>query len=387
MLWLFLASVGLLALSHAEASAQVNAEVADVLHLQEASYHLTRIQQLIADSQGGAWAIDSQIEGVVRFSESGEMVVFGRMGSGPGEFQQPWRMSLVRDTLWVVDIGLDRISGLDPRTGQSLATIGGGSLWRGLPEAGRQSMAPLEVTEGGVLVAIEEPESATIVLVLLDRDEPGRRRDLLRLEQSDADLHVEVPGHSNPIRIPNPFSNSDLLALDNYGRYVAKVRQRPSFEVEVVELAEEPEHNMIPWALERREVTDEERAAWLATEELSRTFARRRFFPSEDAAREAIEDALVTGLVPMVRRMTQGVFERTTFIDGEGALWFEGWSVGEAPPRWHRLSPEGGELKFTLEDGELLLDIAGRFLWKQRFDSMDVPHLTRVELAPSGVLP
>lgn len=387
MIRLVLAVIGVVLWGHAEAGGQINAAVTDILYLEEASAHLTRVQQLIADPRGGAWAIDSQIEGVVRFTESGEMLVFGREGSGPGEFQRPWRMSLVRDTLWVVDLGLDRISGLDPRTGESLGTIIGRNLWRGLSEATGQALAPLQVTQSGVLVAVEDPEATGIAVILLGRDEPGQRQDLLHLERSEDELHVEVPGHSNPIRISNPFSNSDLLALDNFGKYLGSVHQRPSFNIEVVNLEEEPDYSVVPWFTKRREVTDEERTTWLATQEWSNSFVRARFFPSEVVAREAIEAALVTGLTPVVRRLPRGVFERTAFIDGEGDLWFEGWSVGEVPRRWHRLSLEGGELKFTLEDGELLLDIAGRFLWKQRFDSMDVPHLTRVELARSEILP
>jgi len=372
-LWAFSA---LILIGQNEVGGQINAEVKDILSLEEASAVLTRVQQLIADPRGGAWVLDSQIEGVVRFTENGEMLVFGRKGSGPGEFQRPWRMSLVRDTLWVVDLGLHRISGLDPLTGESLGTINGRPLWLALPEVG----TPLQVTETGILVAVEEPESGTVALVLLDRDELGKSRDLMRLERSDSDLHVEVPGHSDPIRITNPFSNSDLLALDNYGKYVARVRQSPSFEVEVVELRNEPERTTISWALERRNVTNEERAAWQADQRYSISFARARFFASEEEAGKAIEDALVTGLAPVVRRLTRGVFEQSAFIDEDGDLWFEGWSGGEAPHKWFRLTPEGAEPELTFRNGELLLDIAGRFLWKQAFNSLDVPRLTRVEL-------
>ena len=51
------------------------------------------------------------------------------------------------------------------------------------------------------------------------------------------------------------------------------------------------------------------------------------------------------------------------------------------------LASEGLELEFTLESGELLLDVAGRFLWKQRVNSMGVPQLTRVELRGVGLVP
>ena len=383
---LTLVLIAILALGQIEAEAQVVSEVVDVLELEEASDHLTSILQLIADSRGGAWALDTGTHGVIRFSETGEMLVFGREGEGPGEFERPWRMSLVRDTLWVVDTGLDRITGLDPISGEPLGTIGGGPLWRSLPEAGQRSLAPVGVTEVGVLVVIDDGGTG-LDLVLLSRDEAGERLDLLNLERPDENLPVVVPGHANPIRISNPFSNSDLLALDHYGRYAGRVRQRPSFEVEVVSLGGAVGREVIPWPLERREVTDQERAVWLASQWYSSDFVEAGFFPTEEAARKAVESALRTDMKPVVRRLTRGVFDRTVFFDEDGYLWHQDWSVGEAPRRWYRLSAEGRSLEFTLEDGEILLDITGRFLWKQRYDSLDVPHLTRVELSGSGHLP
>jgi len=374
--------VALVALGGGELRAQAEEQIANVFELESASIHLTRIEQLIADSVGGSWALDSQTPGVIRFTEVGDMLTFGRDGSGPGEFQSPWRMSLVRDTLWVVDVGLDRITGIDPITGVSLGTISGRTLWRILPEAGQQAMAPLQVTETGVLVALEEPEESMVLLVLLDRDRPGRRKDLMWLAQPDADLSIEIPGHSNPIRIPNPFSNSDLLSLDGRGRFLARVRQQPSFQAEVIDLHEDDVPVVLRWSFERREVTEDQQMAWLEGQtELARGFARRGFFASEAAAMEAIESALETELTPAVRRSARGVFERTTFIDEQGSAWFEGWSLGESHHEWYRLTPEGGALELALENGEELLGVSGRFLWKQRFDSLGVPHLTRVELA------
>jgi hypothetical protein len=374
----------LLVLGTWTASAQTLLEETDSREFREASGVLTRIEQLIADNGGGAWAIDAQLPGVIRFTEGGEMVVLGREGEGPGEFRRPWRMSLVRDTLWVVDLGLDRINGLDPVTGEPLGVIRGGSLWRGLPEAANHAVAPLQVTETGVLVALEERATSTVGVFLLDRGEAGGRHRILDLDQSDADLRIGVPGHSEPIRITNPFSNADLLALDDHGRYVAGLRQRPEFEVELVDLSEEPEPTVLFRTFQRRQLRAEERSRWLAKQEgLARSFTGAGFFASEAAAREAIEDALEMGPAPVVRRVTRGVLERAAFIDEDGGVWFERWSPGDSPREWHRLSKEGEELKLTLQSREELLDLAGPFLWKQRFDSLGVPHVTRVEVAVS----
>ena len=220
-----------------------------------------------------------------------------------------------------------------------------------------------------------------VLLVLLDRDRPGGRKDLMRLAQPDADLSIEVPGHVNPIRIPNPFSNSELLSLDNHGRFFARVRQQPSFQAEVIDFRGDDDPMVLGWPFERREVTSDQRMAWLEGQtELAQGLARRGFFASEAAAREAIESALETELAPAVRRSSRGVFERTTFVDERGCPWFEGWSLGGSQHEWYRLSPEGAALEFTLENGEELLGVSGPFLWKQRFDSLGVPHLTRVEL-------
>lgn len=381
MLRLLCTLVSFLALSCTAVEAQTDLDVTEALHFSAAADHLTRVQQLIADSEGGAWAIDSQIKGVLRFSASGELVTFGREGSGPGEFKRPWRLSLVRDTLWVTDIGLDRITGLDPQTGEPLGIISGFSLWRTLPLMAGQVVTPIGVTESGsVLVAIDEPESGSIALTLLTRSWPVRRHDVLRLQRLGDDLSIPMPGNDPPVRVTNPFSNADILTLDNYGRVVGRIRQEAAPEAELVSLDGAAQHDTIVWALERREVSGDEREAWLASEGWSSRFVRRGMFASMAAAKNAIDASLETALLPVLRRVTRGVFERTTFVDGEGVVWFEGWSMGRAPRKWYRLTAQGPELAFTLRDGELLLDVSGEFLWKQEMDSFGVPHISRVRL-------
>lgn len=359
---------------------QVELDIVDELHFESASERLTRVEQLVADSTGGAWALDSNVRGVLRFSDAGEMRTFGAAGSGPGEFENPWRLTLAQDTLWVADIGTDRITGLDPETGELLSSISGFDLWRALPEAEDRSMTPIGVTEdGAVLVATEDPGSGQIVIAELGRSGPPTRREVIRLDRGGDNLEVATPG-PGIITMNNPFSRGDLLTLDDRGRYVGRLRQASSFEAHLVPLRDARHVIRLSWPDETRPVTDAERESWLSG--WASTFASRGIFPGEDAARQAIddalEDALRTDSAPYVRRRTRGIFERGTFIDDADGVWIEDWSVGEAPAHWHRLDELGTGVELTLGPDEILLDVTGRFVWKQRFDSLRVPHLTRL---------
>jgi hypothetical protein len=342
---------------------------------------LTRIQQLIAGADGGAWAIDSRIRGVLRIEPSGSVSVLGREGSGPGEFSDPWRLSLVRDTLWVTDVGLDRITGIDPKTGLPLGMISGFSVWSASPLKGGVSVAPLSVAESGeVLVAIHEPGSSVVELALVRRSWPVEHRRVLELAREDDDLTVVVPGERPPIRFTNPFSNADLLTLDARGRVVGAVRQDSTLVVDKVALDGSDRRSSLRWSLERSFVSTEERRTWLAVEGEGwiRTFARRGIFETPAAARKAIESALPGGRRPVVRRATRGVFERSTFIDRKGAVWLEGWNVGRSPRPWYRLDEGGAELTLTLADDEVLLDADDEFAWVQGFDELGVPRVSRI---------
>lgn len=373
-----------LALGTVGASPQVDLTILDEMRFESASERLTRVEQLIADSTGGAWGIDSNIRGVLRFTDAGEMRAFGRAGSGPGEFENPWRLTLARDTLWVADIGTDRITGLDPYTGEHLVSISGFDLWRALPVADGRSLAPIGVTQRGtVLVAIHEPGSDQILIAELTRSWPITPRDVIRLERAGDDVQVTTPG-PGVITFGNPFSKADLLILDDRGRYVGRLRQVPSFEAELVPLGDGADPVRVSRLGETRPVTDAERDSWLAG--WASTFAGRGIFPSEIAARQAIEEALEniprTDSAPYVKRRTRGIFEGGTFIDEADGVWIEEWSVGESPGRWRRLDEAGAGFELTVGSDEVLLDVAGRFVWKQRFDSLDVPHLTRLTVEP-----
>ena len=180
---------------------------------------LTRIQQLIAGPDGGAWAIDSRIPGVLRIDPGGSISVFGRRGSGPAEFRDPWRLSLVGDTLWVTDVGLDRITGVDPNDGRPLGVISGFSVWAALPLPDGARIAPLAVARSGeVLVAIQEAGSSAVAIALVRRKRPVEHRVLFRLRREDDDLAVVVSDGRPPLRFTNPFSTADLLTMDAQGQ-------------------------------------------------------------------------------------------------------------------------------------------------------------------------
>ncbi|MFQ5519840.1 MAG: hypothetical protein ACE5FK_00445 [Candidatus Methylomirabilia bacterium] len=285
------------------------------------------------------------------------------------------------DTLWVTDVGLDRITGVDPNDGRPLGVISGFSVWAALPLQDGARIAPLAVAQSGeVLVAILEAGSSTVAIALVRRSWPVEHRVLFRLEREDDDLAVVVSDGRPPIRFTNPFSTADLLTMDAQGQAVGAIRQDSTLAVETVSLDGEDRRSTLTWNPERGSVSDEDRRAWLDVEGEGwvSTLSRRAGTPP--AVRRAIEDALPTGgQRPVVRRATRGVLERSTFVDDSGAIWFEAWNVGRSPRPWYRLDGGGARLMLTLEDDEVLLDATSRFAWIQGFDEVGVPRLTRIQ--------
>jgi len=100
---------------------------------------LTRVEHLLVDEEGRVYAIDQRASEVLRWSADMKFdAVIGRRGAGPGEFMNPWLMSLSGDTLWVVDLAEDRITGVHRLSGEPLGVITGSSTWRAAPGGGTE---------------------------------------------------------------------------------------------------------------------------------------------------------------------------------------------------------------------------------------------------------
>jgi hypothetical protein len=66
-------------------------------------------------SDGTIYILDSIDRSISVFAESGEFARrFGRRGKGPGEFENPSRLYVIRDTVFVYDTGLSRMVRFTP---------------------------------------------------------------------------------------------------------------------------------------------------------------------------------------------------------------------------------------------------------------------------------
>lgn len=79
-------------------------------------YQFSSVRQLEVDDAGDIYVLDSQARRVAIYDSTGRFVAaFGRQGEGPGEFENPGRMTWKADTLVVWDWRLRRFSYFDRR--------------------------------------------------------------------------------------------------------------------------------------------------------------------------------------------------------------------------------------------------------------------------------
>jgi hypothetical protein len=86
-------------------------------------YFLTVVSELEVNEAGTIYVMQGRQQTIKVFDSNGVFVRrIGRMGAGPGEFQSPYHMGWVGDTLWVYDGPLTRLSLFD-QTGSVVGSV------------------------------------------------------------------------------------------------------------------------------------------------------------------------------------------------------------------------------------------------------------------------
>lgn len=170
-------------------------------------YFLTAVAELEVDEAGTIYVMQMRQQTIKVFDSNGVFVRrIGRLGAGPGEFQSPYHMGWVGDTLWVYDGPLTRLS-LFSQSGDFLGSVrygqhGGAALL----QDGTVAFRPFSLTGPGAtaLLKFSVASGETDTIAHIDRvaDEgwnPFR----------DDPLWKAGPGGSYVVFVDRSTSNTD----------------------------------------------------------------------------------------------------------------------------------------------------------------------------------
>jgi hypothetical protein len=169
---------------------------------------LTRIRSMTIGDDGRIYVLQAEEHHVKVFNADGQLVrIVGRRGEGPGEFRRPTSIAVRRDTLWVIDESLRRISTFSTVDFRHLGT-------RRVPLDSRPPGAVL--ADGSLLEALSlnpnEVDRSSVVHLARWDSRGERRQPFLALPVGGLFLHLEYSG-PGPRRFTNPHSDAPVLAL------------------------------------------------------------------------------------------------------------------------------------------------------------------------------
>lgn len=340
-------------------------------------YALSRIGG-IAVSEGGDIYVLQPIERTVRvYDPDGRFVRnLGRDGAGPGEFRNPLRIGLHADTLWVLDVGLKRLSffSLDGRFLRSINFPGLSTervpLELHQPLSGNDFLAANRITDAPT----RQPRGE----VLLRIDERGTIKDtVVYAPFNQPSVQVMRPGSSRPVHLPNPLWDAPLWALSPTGGSLF-VLERPA--------PDKPTRS----SFQLHEITTRgdtvfSRRYWYRPQPVSKSFLDRTVerlmdgmgftgSTSESIMRKKIEEALedLPGFHPPVRGM----------LITHDAIWLAPQPRIDERPLSLVMDRRTGEIVATVERpaGLGLWWVGRERAWGSGLDELDRPFLVRYRI-------
>ena len=358
------------------------------------SVPLTFVLQLVAGTDGSVFLLDALTDGVLAFDSDGVFQKrLGRRGEGPGELLSPWRLGLVgQDTLWVADATTRRVNLYDVSTGTSLGDLGPVTLETS--ESGRRLLRPFAVLADHRIVAVDwgadEKPANLLAFRGVGRMITGAEGlSLSVLDPQDRVLAVPVPAGGGGLQMRNPFSHSDMLAIDPLGGHVV-ITRRPQpdgshavFTVERHNVLEDRQDSIsIPYSTRRLEIRDVR--AWAEAQGAVREMVEMGVFPSRAAGVEAVMGALERPeYFPPVRNRGRGMVEEGVLVDSEGVVWFGVPDLSRSRNEWLVLSRQGQVSRVSAPVHARLLAVQGDRVWAEVRDRFGVPTIHVFRVGPS----
>ena len=359
------------------------------------SVPLTYIEQLVHAADGSMFMLDARTEGVLAFGPNGAFRQrIGRRGEGPGELLSPWRLGMLgRDTLWVAD-ARRRVNLYDASTGESLADFGP-ATWDAAT-AGGEIVRPFAVLADHSIMAFRWAETDVLAEVLAFRVERGAAPEgapLALLELRDRSVAARIPTGDGSLRLRNPFSHSDMIAVGPGGRRITVIR-RPRPEGSPAFFVAE-RHDVLRGIVDTVQVSYEPRPldagelrAWAEDLEAVERVVELGAFPSRSAAVGAVMEALdAPGHHPPVENRGRGIIDEGVIMDPNGDTWFQMHDPSGRSNEWIVISGEGrgGEVsRVAAPEGARLLAASGDRVWAEVRDAFDVPAVLVLRVQRAG---
>ena len=357
------------------------------------SIPLTYVEHLVSRADGSVFLIDARTDAILAFNSDGTFRrKIGRSGEGPGELLAPWRLGLIgQDTLWVVDGRRPRVNLYDASTGASLADFGP-ATWA-VASGGGEPLRPFAVLADHTLAAVrwaERDARAEVLTLHVTEQQRDTHGKVASLDVRDRSLAVPVPNDDGSLQLRNPFSHSDMLAIDPLGRYVPIIRRRePSsrsplafFTVERHDvIGDSVRVTRVPYT--PRPVESKDVRAWAEKLAAVERMVEVGVFPSQAAGVGAVlEAAGAPSYYPPIRSVGRGIVEVGVLFDAADRMWFEPSAVSGPTEDWLVVSVEGEVSRVPAPQGGRLLAVGRDSVWVEVRDSLGVPMIHVFKMHP-----
>ena len=356
------------------------------------SIPLTYVEQLVPGADGSVFLIDARTDGILAFNPDGTFRrKIGRRGDGPGELLVPWRLGLLgQDTLWVVDGRRSRVNLFDASTGASLADFGP-ATWDVASESG-ELLRPFAVLADHSVAAVRWVERGVRAEVLAfrvaEQQPAGQGVFLSSLDVRDRTLAVPVPNDDGSLQLRNPFSHSDMLAVDPFGRHVSIIRRskpsgsRASFAVERHNVLDGSVHTTsVPYT--PRHVASKDLRAWAEGLGAVERMVELGVFPSLTVGVSAVlETAGAPDYYPPIRSAGRGIVEAGVLFDAADNMWFQRPDMSDRSADWIVVSVTGEVSRVAAPNGGRLLAAGRESVWVEVSGSFGLPTVHVFEVQP-----